>query len=438
MASNVTGMAKGSELRRRILFTLLMLAIYRIGIFISVPGIDREVIQNFVSNSGRSFLSLFNMFSGGGLEQFSIFAMGVVPYITSSIIFQLLTMAVPSLDQLQKEGEQGRKKINQYTRYGAIVIAMVQGYFMVRLLKNSGAILPQNHGLSFTIMTMLTLTTGTMFVMWLGEQITERGIGNGTSLIIFSGIVARFPNAVWQLFQKSSSQDLNAFQLLIIGSVIVLVVAAVIFFERGFRKIPIEYAKRVIGGREYVGQAKYLPLKINVSGVIPPLFASALLMFPAQIAQFTGAAWLQKVANFLEPVNLGYNVIFVILIIFFCYFYAAVTFNPLDVADNLKKNGGFIPGIRPGQKTADYLDHVLSRITLGGGIYIALVCVLPVFLQRKLDVPFYFGGTSLLIVVGVALDTVQQIQNHLISQNYDNIGAARGLRPGMRSIRARA
>lgn len=437
MASNVTSMTKAPELRRRILFTLAMLAIYRIGIFISVPGINREVIRNFISSSGRSFLSLFNMFSGGGLEQFSIFALGIVPYISSSIIFQLLTMVVPALDQLQKEGEQGRKKINQYTRYGAIVIALVQGFFMVRLLRSSGAVLAQNQGFSFTLITMLALATGTVFVMWLGEQISERGIGNGTSLIIFSGIVARFPNAVWQLFQKSSSQDLNAFQLLLIGAIIVLVVAAVIFFERGFRKIPIEYAKRVVGGREYVGQAKYLPLKINVSGVIPPLFASALLLFPAQIAQFTQSSWLQKVANFLEPIGLGYNILYVVLIIFFCYFYAAVTFNPVDVADNLKKNGGFVPGIRPGKKTAEYLDYVLSRITLGGAIYISLVCVLPVFLQRKLDVPFYFGGTSLLIVVGVALDTVQQIQNHLISHNYETIAAPRGSRSNIRSIRAK-
>lgn len=437
MATNVTNMAKAPELRKRIFFTLAMLAIYRIGIIISVSGINHEKLKESIANFGssaKSFLNLFSVFSGGGLEQVSIFALGVMPYISASIILQILGVVVPAIEQLQKEGEQGRKKINQYTRYGAILLSLVQGFFVASWLNGAPdtAIHP---GLGFIVMTMLALTTGTAFLMWLGEQITERGIGNGTSLIIFSGIVARFPTEIAQLFQKSVSGELTLFQLLLIGTVIVLVIAAVIFCERGYRKIPIEYAKRMIGNKQYGGQSSHIPLKINVAGVIPPIFASALLLFPGQIASFLKISWLKTVTDFLDPKGVPYNVFYILLIIFFCYFYAAITFNPADIAENLKKNGGFIPGIRPGKKTIEYIDQVLSRLTLGGALYISAVCVLPVFLQSQFAVTFYFGGTSLLIVVGVALDTVQQIQQHMVSHNYEqgvSLGGSRN-----RSIRLR-
>ena len=442
MASSIANIAKIPELRRRILLTLVLLAVYRVGVFVSVPGVNRQVMKDMVKAASGSFLGLFNMFSGGALEQMSIYALGIMPYISASIILQLLTVVIPALDRLQKEGEQGRKQINQYTRYGTIVISMVQAFFIARYLESSsrtqfGSVVA-DPGLGFELLTMLTLTTGTAFIMWLGEQITERGIGNGMSLIIFAGIVARFPDALVQLLQKSSGQgDMTVFDLLVITGIVVAVIAAIIFFERGYRKIPVQYAKRVVGRKVYGGQSSHLPLKINVAGVIPPIFASSILLFPTQLAGFVQYSWMQRAADVLNPGDWRYNTLYVGLIIFFCYFYTAVTFNPVDIADNMKKYGGFIPGIRPGKKTAEYIDRVLTRLTLGGALYISAVCVLPTFLQQKFKVPFYFGGTSLLIVVGVALDTVQQIESHLITRNYENVTGPKGPRIRGRIPRAR-
>ena len=442
MASSIANIAKIPELRRRILLTLVLLAVYRVGVFVSVPGVNRQVMKDMVKAASGSFLGLFNMFSGGALEQMSIFALGIMPYISASIILQLLTVVIPALDRLNKEGEQGRKQINQYTRYGTIVISMVQAFFIARYLESSsrtqfGSVVA-DPGLGFELLTMLTLTTGTAFIMWLGEQITERGIGNGMSLIIFAGIVARFPDALVQLLQKSSGQgDMTVFDLLVITGIVVSVIAAIIFFERGYRKIPVQYAKRVVGRKVYGGQSSHLPLKSNVAGVIPPIFASSILLFPAQLAGFVQSSWMQRAADVLNPGDWRYNTLYVGLIIFFCYFYTAVTFNPVDIADNMKKYGGFIPGIRPGKKTAEYIDRVLTRLTLGGALYISAVCVLPTFLQQKFKVPFYFGGTSLLIVVGVALDTVQQIESHLITRNYENVTGPKGPRIRGRIPRAR-
>jgi len=444
MASNIANIAKIPELRRRILFTLALLAVYRVGVFVTVPGVDRHVMKNILKSASGSFLGLLNMFSGGALEQLSIFALGIMPYISSSIILQLLTVVIPALDRMSKEGEQGRRKINQYTRYGTIVISLVQAFFIARWLEGNNRSFSQygsvvlEPGLGFEMLTMLTLTTGTAFIMWLGEQITERGIGNGISLIIFAGIIARFPDAMVQLFQKSSSQgDMTVFELFLVGAIVVAVIAAIIFFERGYRKIPVQYAKRVVGRKVYGGQSTHLPLKINVAGVIPPIFASSILLFPAQLAGFVQSSWMQRAADVLSPGDWRYNALYVGLIIFFCYFYTAVTFNPVDIADNMKKYGGFIPGIRPGKKTAEYIDRVLTRLTFGGALYISAVCVLPTIMQQKFKVPFNFGGTSLLIVVGVALDTVQQIESHLITRNYENVTGPKGPRIRGRTNRVR-
>jgi preprotein translocase subunit SecY len=441
MAKGFGGITKIPELRKRILFTLGMLAIYRILVFVSLPGVNRTVMKQIMAASSGTFLGMFNMFSGGALEQLSIIALGIMPYISSSIIFQLLTVVIPSLERLQKEGEAGRKKINQYTRYGTIVISIVQGYFIAAWLEGTGADyrtvgeVVVNPGWSFRLMTILTLTTGTAFVMWLGEQITERGIGNGISLIIFAGIVADMPDGIVRLYQKVKVGDFGPFHVAIITLVVVGVVAVIIFFERGQRRIPVQYAKRVVGRKMYGGQSTHLPLKVNTAGVIPPIFASSILMFPAQIASYVNSSWMNVVRDALTPGNLAYNVVYVFLIVFFCYFYTAVTFNPVDVADNLKKQGGFIPGIRPGKKTAEYIDKVLTRITFGGAVYVSAVCVLPTILMSEFNVPFYFGGTGLMIVVGVALDTVQQIESHLLTRHYEGFTGPKG--PRIRGRRSR-
>ena len=445
MASSIANIFKIPELRKRIAFTLALLAVYRVGIFVSTPGANRAVMKQVMRASSGTFLGLFNMFSGGALEQLSIFALGIMPYISASIILQLLTVVVPALERLQKEGQQGQKKINQYTRYGTIALSLVQSFFIARYFEGLNRTYGQygtvvaNPGLAFELMTMMSLTTGTCFIMWLGEQITERGIGNGISLIIFAGIVAGFPDAVVRLVQKSTSTgDLNAFELFMILGIVIGVIAVIIFFERGQRKIPVQYAKRVVGRKMYGGQSTHLPLKINVAGVIPPIFASSILMFPAQIASYVQTPWMQKITDTLQPGDWRYNVLYVGLNIFFCYFYTAVTFNPVDVADNMKKYGGFIPGIRPGRATAEYIDRVLTRLTFGGALYISAICVLPSFMQQKFHVPFYFGGTSLLIVVGVALDTVQQIESHLITRNYEGFTGPKGPRIRGRAVRQRA
>jgi preprotein translocase subunit SecY len=446
VASSIGNIAKIPELRKRILFTLALLAVYRVGIFVSTPGANRSVMKQVMRASSGTFLGLFNMFSGGALEQLSIFALGIMPYISASIILQLLTVVVPALERLQKEGQQGQKKINQYTRYGTIVLSLVQSFFIARYFEslnrtygNFGVVVDQP-GIGFELLTMISLTTGTAFIMWLGEQITERGIGNGISLIIFAGIVAGFPDAVVKLVQKASTQgDLSVFELFVILAIVVAVIGAIIFFERGQRKIPVQYAKRVVGRKMYGGQSTHLPLKINVAGVIPPIFASSILMFPAQIASYIQTSWMQKITDVLQPGDWRYNVLYVGLIVFFCYFYTSVTFNPVDVADNMKKYGGFIPGIRPGRATAEYIDRVLTRLTFGGALYISAICVLPSFMQQKFHVPFSFGGTGLLIVVGVALDTVQQIESHLITRNYEGFTGPKGPRiRGRASVRQRA
>jgi preprotein translocase subunit SecY len=396
-----------------------MLAVYRIGIHIPTPGIDSVALQNLFANMKGTIFGWFNLFSGGALERFSIFALGVMPYISSSIIFQLLTVVWPYLHELQKEGEQGRKKITQYTRYGTVVLCLVQGYSIAAGLQRSSQAVVIHPGMQFLLMTTITLCAGTVFLMWVGEQMSERGIGNGISLLIYAGIAARIPSGVGSTLSLNRSGELSVFKILIVLAVIIATFYAIIFVERGARRIPIQYAKRIVGRKVYGGQNTNLPLKVNTSGVIPPIFASSLIMFPATVAQFfpsTKVAWL---TNMLQPGGIVYNVLFVGLIIFFCYFYTAVVFKTDDVADNLKKYGGFIPGIRPGPPTAQYIDYVLSRITLGGAIYISSICVLPTFLTQSVKVPFYFGGTSVLILVGVALDTVAQIETFLLTRNYE-------------------
>ena len=409
------------ELKKRIFFTLAMLVVYRIGVQIPTPGIDGVALAQFFAKAKGGLLGLVNMFSGGALEQLSVFALGIMPYISASIILQLLTVTIPHLERLSKEGEAGRKKITQYTRYGTVILSVIQGFGIAVGLENmtspAGAPIVITSGWGFRLMTVITLTAGTAFIMWLGEQITERGIGNGISLIIFAGIVVRMPSAISNAFQLLSTGEMKIFPALILLVLMIAVIAFIIFVEQGQRRIKVQYAKRVVGRRMYGGQSTHLPLKINTSGVIPPIFASSIIMFPATIASFISIPWMQQVADAIRPGNLIYELLFVGFIFFFCYFYTAVTFNPVDVADNMKKQGGYIPGIRPGKRTADYIDRVLTRITLGGAIYVSAVCVLPSVLISKFNVPFYFGGTALLIVVGVAIDTVSQIESHLISRN---------------------
>jgi preprotein translocase subunit SecY len=441
VAHSLEGLGKVPELRKRLLYTLGMLAVYRIGIYVTVPGIDREIMANFIRYGQTGLLGLADMFSGGAISQMSVFALGVMPYISASIIFQLLAVVVPALERLQKEGDQGRRKINQYTRYATVVLAMVQGIGISVWLQSLNAQAGTEHlvrltGFTFQFLTVLSLTAGTLLLMWMGEQITDRGIGNGISMIIFAGIVAQLPAAVGQTFALSTMAGgrLAPLTLILILVMVILTIGAIVFFERGQRRIPVQYAKKVVGRKLYGGQTTFLPLKVNTSGVIPPIFASSILMFPATMSNlFPGAAWVIWLQNTLVPGQMLYNVLYVVLIVFFTFFYTAVTFNPVDVADNLKKNGGFVPGIRAGKATADYIDRVLSRITVGGAIYISAVCVLPTMLQQEFGVPFYFGGTSLLIVVGVAMDTASQIESHLISRNYEGFAGAHG--PRMRGRR---
>jgi preprotein translocase subunit SecY len=379
-----------------------------------------------------NLLGLLNFFSGGALEQLSIFALGIMPYVSASIILQLLTVVVPALEKLQKEGELGRRKITQYTRYGTVVLSAIQGYgistYLETLRDSTGLSVVSEPGWGFRLITMVSLAAGTAFIMWMGEQITERGIGNGISLVIFAGIVARAPAAAFETFMayRAPGSQVTELGLLILGIVMMVVIGVIVFVERGQRRIPIQYAKRVVGRKAYGGQSTHLPLKVNTSGVIPPIFASSLLLFPATLAGWF--PFLGALQTALSPGTWIYNVIYVALIVFFAYFYTAVTFNPVDVADNLKKNGGYIPGIRPGKNTATYIDHVLSRITFGGAMYLAAICVLPNIITNEFGVTFYFGGTSLLIVVGVALDTVQQIEGHLITRHYEGFTGPRGPR----------
>ncbi|MDQ3336950.1 MAG: preprotein translocase subunit SecY [Myxococcota bacterium] len=413
------------------MFTLFILAIYRLGVFITVPGVNRVEMTHVVTKGGSgSFLGMFDMFSGGALSQFSIFTLGIMPYVTASIVMQLLTVVVPRLDQLNKEGEQGRRRINQLTRYGTVLVAIVQSWFAasyVESLSRGGAEVVADPGLAFHLLTVITMTTGTVVIMWFGELITENGIGNGSSLIIFAGIVADMPDAITQFLAGGSSGG-GGLTIVFVIILVVGTIAAICYFERSHRRIPVQYTKRQVGRKMYQGAQSFLPLKINVSGVIPPIFASSILMFPAQIGNMAGSGWMQEFASVLNPTDWRYNLIFTILVVFFAFFYTSVVFNPVDVADNLKKSGGFIPGIRPGKNTAQYIERVLSRITFAGALYLSVVCMIPALLQIYLSVPFAFGGTGLLIVVGVALDTVQQIESHLITRNYEGFSGPKGPR----------
>ncbi len=439
MATQFSNIAKIPELKRRIFFTLALLAVFRLGIFITTPGVNRVIMSEFLGSAGGLF-GLFNMFTGGAMEQVSVFALGIMPYISSSIILQLLTVVWPYLGQLKKEGEAGRRKITQYTRYGTVLLSSLQSFGIAVWLESvkvgtQTVVDPDLAGWGFRIMTVLSLTAGTAFLMWLGEQITEKGIGNGISLIIFGGIIARLPTAVKQTFDYVRGDQLTPLVLAVFLIVMIFVIGFIIFMERGQRRIPVQYAKRVVGRKMFGGQTTHLPLKLNTSGVIPPIFASSIIMFPATMANFIDHPWVEAFRNAMTPGSWVYNSIFVGLIIFFAFFYTAVQFDPMDVADNMKKNGGYIPGIRPGKKTAEYIDTVLTRITVVGAIYLAAICVMPMVLQQQMNVPFYFGGTALLIVVGVALDTVSQIESHLITRHYDGFTGAKG--PRIRGRRGR-
>lgn len=436
--SGVSGLAKNSNLRKRILFTLAILAVYRIGVHVPTPGVDSEAVMSFFNSQGGIF-GLFNTFTGGALEQFSVFALGIMPYISSSIIFQLLQTSVPYLEQLKKEGEQGRKKLNQLTRYGTVVLAIFQGYGISTFLMNSTAdggrplvIAPEVGILPFQLMTVITLTAGTCFIMWLGEQITERGVGNGASLIIFSGIAAGIPAGAAQMFSLISQGELTVLAALGLLMFMVAVIGVIIYVEVSQRRIPVQYSQRGQGKQAMAAPASHLPLKINFSGVIPPIFASSLLMFPSTIAQFWQAPWLASIQESLQPSGALFNLLFIGLIVFFCFFYVDIVFNADEVADNLKKYGGFVPGIRAGKATAEYIRRVLDRVNVGGAIYLSAICILPTLLVDKANIPFYFGGTSLLILVGVALDTSQQIQSHLLTQKYE--GMLKGVKMKSRRV----
>jgi preprotein translocase subunit SecY len=431
--SSFQNIFKIAELKSRVLFTLALLAVYRVGAHIPTPGINSEALADYLHNSvGNQLMDMVDMFAGGALSRVAIFALGIMPYISASIILQLLTVVIPALGRLAKEGESGRKKIVQYTRYGTVIISIIQSLIIAIGIEGmkDGAFV-QNPGWSFRLMTMITLTSGTAFIMWLGEQITERGIGNGISLIIFAGIVARFPEGVIKTITSFRTGDKDIFVLIALLIIMVATIGVIVFVERGQRKIPIQYAKRVVGRKVYGGQSTHLPLKVNTAGVIPPIFASSIIMFPSTVAQFIQVPWVQDWAHRISPGTALYTLIYVMMIFFFCYFYTAIIFNPADIADNLKKYGGFIPGVRPGEKTSEYIYKVLARITFGGAIYLSVVCVLPDALRIYFNAPFYFGGTGLLIVVGVALDTVAQIESHLVTRSYDGFlkkGKIRGRR----------
>jgi preprotein translocase subunit SecY len=451
------------DLRKRVLFTLGMLAIFRVGSHVPTPGINTQALIDFFEQNRANWFGLVDMFSGGNLAKVTVFALGIMPYISASIILQLLTVVWPYLEKLSKEGELGRRKITQYTRYGTVLLSIVQGMaiavYLERMTISQNFRIVENPGIAFKLMTVLTLTTGTAFVMWLGEQITERGVGNGMSLLIFAGIVIGFPGAVIDTVSKVQRNELGLITALVLTAMMVLVVAAIVYVERGQRRITVQYAKRVVGRRVYGGQSTHLPLRVNTAGVIPVIFASSIIAFPQTIASYFQAnnEWMRTVSEQLTWGMPLYNLLYVTFIIFFCYFYTAIVFNPDDVAENMRKYGGFIPGIRPGKRTAEYLDHILGRITFGGAIYLALIAILPEFLitgfkvapipgvgptldtwltqanmgwvTEGLGLNFYFGGTSLLIVVGVAMDTVAQIEAQLIMRHYDGFsGPGKGRR----------
>jgi len=416
--------AKFGDLWRRLWFLLGALFVYRIGAHIPVPGIDPAELAKLFEGQQGGILGIFNLFSGGALSRFTIFALGIMPYISSSIIMQLMTIAVPSLEQLKKEGEAGRRKITQYTRYGTVGLALFQA-FGIAIALESQAGLVLEPGVMFRVTTVMTLVTGTMFLMWLGEQITERGLGNGISIIIFAGIAAGLPSALAGLFELVRTGAMHPVTALVICMLVVIVTGFVVFVERGHRKILVNYAKRQVGNKIYGGQSSHLPLKLNMSGVIPPIFASSIILFPATAAGWFGASegmtWLKDIAATLSPGQPIYVILYAAAIVFFCFFYTALVFNSKETADNLKKSGAFVPGIRPGEQTSRYIDKILMRLTLVGAVYVTLVCLLPEFLILKWNVPFYFGGTSLLIIVVVTMDFMSQVQAYIMSHQYESL-----------------
>jgi preprotein translocase subunit SecY len=423
-ANQLAKSGKFGDLRRRLVFLLLALVVYRLGAHIPVPGIDPNQLQQLFKGQQGGILNLFNMFSGGALQRFTVFALGIMPYISASIIMQLMTYVVPTLESLKKEGEAGRRKITQYTRYGTLGLALFQSLgIAVALEGTSGLVL--HPGFGFRMTTVVSLTAGTMFLMWLGEQITERGLGNGISILIFGGIAAGLPGAIGGLFELIRTGAMSIIAAILIIAVMIFVTFAVVFVERGQRKILVNYAKRQVGNKVYGGQSSHLPLKLNMSGVIPPIFASSIILLPATVvgwfATGEGMRWLKDISSALSPGQPIYVLLYAAMIIFFCFFYTALVFNSRETADNLKKSGAFIPGIRPGEQTARHIDKILSRLTLAGAAYITAVCLLPEFLVLKYNVPFYFGGTSLLIIVVVTMDFWSQVQSYVMSQQYESL-----------------
>ncbi len=428
ISGGIAGLGKLRELRQRLFFLLCALFIFRVCSFIPVPGINPNALAMMFEQQSGTILDMFNMFSGGALQRLSVIALGIMPYISASIIMQLLTVMEPRLKQIRKEGEAGRRKITQYTRYGTVILATFQAFGVATLLESqqaAGLAVVMDPGIGFKITTMTTLVTGTLFLMWLGEQITERGVGNGISMIIFAGIVAGLPSAIAGTVELARTGELHTLAVFVLFALAIVVTGCVIFVERGQRRITINYAKKQVGRKQYAGQSSHLPLKLNMSGVIPPIFASSLILFPSTIAgwfgQSEGMRWLQDISTIMSPGQPIYVLMYAAGIIFFCFFYTAIVFDPKETADNLKKSGAFIPGMRPGEQTAEYLDNVLTKLTLAGAIYITSVCLLPEFLILKFNVPFYFGGTSLLIIVVVVMDFMSQIQAHLMSHQYDSL-----------------
>ena len=419
---NITGsyqnMFRIPELKRRLLFTAMILIVYRLGGHITTPGVDLDAIKQFFEGQQGTLVALYDMFAGGNLSQATIFALGIMPYISASIIFQLLQAVIPYFEKLAKEGDEGRKKIQQYTRWGTLGLALVQSFGVSFTLERLGVV--QDPGVGFKLVTMLTLTTGTMFVMWLGEQITERGIGNGISLIIFTGIIARYPTDILNTFQSLRDGRMHWLTGLIVAVLMIAVIAGIIAITQGQRRIPVQYAKKIVGRRVYGGANTHIPLRVNTAGVIPIIFAQSIIMFPGTLGSFFGEnAFIDTLTRIFQPPHIVYIVAYSALIILFTYFYTAVILNPVDLADNMKKNSGFIPGVRPGKKTADYIDRVLTRVTLPGAFFLAAIAIMPDLMIYYFNVPFQFGGTGLLIVVGVGLDTLQQIESHLVMRHYD-------------------
>ena len=419
----LAGLGQLKELRQRLLFVLIALFVFRVCTFVPVPGIDPNALADMFNRQTGTILDMFNMFSGGALKRFSVVALGIMPYISASIIMQLLTFIDPNLKQLRKEGESGRRKITQYTRYGTVLLATFQAFGVAIALENQNVVIQA--GIGFRITAVTTLVTGTLFLMWLGEQITERGVGNGISMLIFAGIVAGLPRAIAGTVELSRTGELHLLAVVGLFALAIVVTGFVVFVERGQRRITVNYAKRQVGRKMYAGQSSHLPLKLNMSGVIPPIFASSIILFPATIAGWFGQSgemrWLQDISTIMSPGQPIYVMLYAAFIVFFCFFYTAIVFDPKETADNLKKSGAFIPGMRPGEQTANYLDNVLTKLTMAGAVYITFVCLLPEFLILKFNVPFYFGGTSLLIIVVVVMDFMSQVQAHLMSHQYEGL-----------------